>query len=57
MEVWNAFYEQVCNKKTYLEKELDIYTRLLKVLDELKVIVEEIKNLSKDPIIENESFF
>ena len=48
MDVWNAFYEQVCDKKTYLEKELDIYNRLLKVLDELKVSVEDMKNLSKD---------
>ena len=45
MDVYNSFYEQVCDKKSYLEKELDIYTRLLKVLDELIVSVEEMKNL------------
>ena len=45
MDVYNSFYEQVCGKKSYLEKELDIYTRLLKVLDELIVSVEEMKNL------------
>ena len=48
MDVWDAFYNQVCGKKTYLEKEFDIYSRLLKVLDELKVSVEDMKNLSKD---------
>ena len=48
MDVYNSLYQQVCDKKSYLGKELDIYTRLLKVLDELKVSVEEMKNLAKD---------
>ena len=48
MDVYNSFYEEVCDKKSYLGKELDIYTRLLKVLDEVKVSVEEMKNLAKD---------
>ena len=48
MDDYNSLYEQVCDKKSYLEKELDIYTRLLKVLDALKVNVEEMKNLAKD---------
>ena len=48
MDVWDAFYNQVCGKKAYLEKEFDIYNRLLKVLYELKVSVEDMKNLSKD---------
>ena len=48
MEVWNAFYEQICSKKNCIEKELDIYNRLLKLIHELKVNVEDILNLSKD---------
>ena len=48
MDFSKSFYKQVCDKKIYLEKELDIYTRLLKVLDELKVSVEEMKNLAEE---------
>ena len=53
MDVWKDFYDQFSKKKIYIEKELDIYIRLLKVLDELKDIEVVMESLREEDRVED----